>query len=267
MSKVEKLIKYLAIAFAGVLIVFIFLGAINGIMYLTNIFTKGNTFEKENIFTSIKELDIDVYSANITIKQSDSFKVITSNKYISHKEENGKLYITERKHTWFKNSKDSELTIYVPSNFIFDNVVLSSGAGSVIINKLSTNLLYLDLGAGSIDINNLMVYSKAKIDGGAGAITINDGYINNLDLDLGVGKSFISASIHGSSDIDCGVGKMDLNLIGDSSIYKIKVDKGLGSFTVAGEKVKDDTYYGNGENIINIDGGIGSINVGFIESN
>ena len=51
------------------------------------------------------------------------------------------------------------------------------------------------------------------------------------------------------------------DLLGDD--YKIKIDKGIGSATVNNEKVVDSSYYGSGRNIIDIDGGVGNIEVSY----
>ena len=45
------------------------------------------------------------------------------------------------------------------------------------------------------------------------------------------------------------------------SDYSIEVDKGISSCTFNGKELKDDTRYGDGENIIEIDGGIGDIEI------
>ena len=78
---------------------------------------------------------------------------------------------------------------------------------------------------------------------------------------MGVGELDLSAKLSGNSDIDAGVGRLNLNLIGND--YKIKVDKGIGSASINGNDIKDDTYYGEGSNIIDIDGGVGSIDISY----
>ena len=43
------------------------------------------------------------------------------------------------------------------------------------------------------------------------------------------------------------------------------MDKGVGDATVDGESISDDSVYGSGSNVIDIDGGIGSIHINFKE--
>ena len=87
--------------------------------------------------------------------------------------------------------------------------------------------------------------------------------MNNLDLDMGVGKLSLTSKLTGNNKIDSGVGAIDLSLIGSLEDYKISLDKGIGKATISGEDMKDDYTYGTGINKIDIDGGIGSINIDF----
>lgn len=264
MSQVQRVIKYVAVAFAIFLIFSIVSGIMYGMISFTNIFDDDDpileNLKELPITNDVLVLNIEVGSANIIIKQGESLKVETNNKYISLKEKGNQLSITEKKHKWISKS-NSELVIYVPENYIFDDVNFETGAGKINIDKLSTKSLDFDLGAGEVTIDNLDVTDETSIEGGAGKISILNGSINNLDLDMGVGELSITSRITGNNNINAGVGKMVLNLLGDD--YKIKIDKGIGSATVNNEKVVDSSYYGSGRNIIDIDGGVGNIEVSY----
>lgn len=268
MIKTQKLIKYCAIVFAIFLVFNIILGIMHGVNYITNIFDDNESnvgnLKDLNINSNIQVLDVDVSSVNITLKKGNTFKVKTNNKNINYKIDNNKLFITETKYIWFNRKDSSDLIIYVPSYLTFDNVNLENGAGKIDIDELNTKRLYLDLGAGKVNINNLTVLNDTKIDGGAGEIDITNSKINDLDLDMGIGKLSLSSKITGDSEIDSGIGEMNLNLIGSSNDYKVKLDKGIGSANINGQKMKSETYYGNGSNLIDIDGGVGNINIKFV---
>ncbi len=155
-----------------------------------------------------------------------------------------------------------ELIIYIPENMKqIDEVKINIGAGTVFIEQLNTKNLYLDLGAGNVAIDKLTVSEESKINGGAGNININSGEIANVDLDLGVGNTKIKSDITGNSNINTGVGELNLYLSLDADNYKINVNKGLGKITFNDDKILDDTIIGNGENYIKISGGVGNINI------
>jgi len=266
MSELQKLIKYFAIAFAIFLIFNIISGIMRGTIFLSKIFddndkTISEKLEGIDINQNVNVLDIDVSSVSIIIKKGEKFKAETNNKYINCEQDNNKLFITEEKHNWFNFKNDSDLIIYVPENFIFDGVSIENGAGKLNAEKINTKKLYLDLGAGKVEIDNLNVSDDTKINGGAGEIIISNGNMNDLDLDMGVGKLTLSSYLKGSNEIDAGVGEVDLTLFGKESDYKINIDKGIGSATINGEDIKDGKSYGNGKNELDIDGGVGSIKI------
>lgn len=269
MNQIQKVIKYLAIAFALFLTFSIISGIMYGVMSIGNLFDDGQVVTEQLKSLEISEdtlvLDIDVTSSNITIKVGDTFKVETNNKNITSKQDNNKLYIKEKKHNWFSSSKNTELVVSIPSDFIFDEVAIESGTGKVSIETLSTKKLDLDLGAGKVEIDTLTVLEEAKIDGGAGEMIITSSDIHNLDLDMGVGRLSLTCKLTGTNKIDSGVGEVNLSFLGTLEDYQIKLDKGLGTATLNGKNMNDNTNYGTGKNTLTIDGGVGSIQVKLIE--
>lgn len=266
MNNVGKIIKYLAMAFAFFLIFAIIFGIFGGIMALDSIFDKDNNnhkLEDLEIIENANILDIDIVSTNLTIKVGDTFKAETTNKYIECKQSNNRLIIKEKNKGWFNFNNDKSLVVYIPSYMIMDSVNINSSAGKIKIESLSTNKLDLTIGTGILDIDELSVLKKALIEGGAGEILISSGEINDLDLDTGVGKTTINAKLTGDNEIDTGIGALYLNLLGEKENYRIKFDKGIGSIYLEGSPMIDNTIYGNGNTTIDIEGGVGSININF----
>lgn len=268
MTTAQKVIKYLALAFAMFLIVSIFSGIMIGISTLSNIFKSDDdvttglrNLNVEN--SNITQLEIDINYANLTIKTGEALKIETNNKNINSKEKGNKLIIEEKKYNWFKTKDESDLIIYIPSNYSFDDISIDAGAGKINIENINTKKLELDLGAGKVTIENLVVVQNADIDGGAGEISIKNSSINNLDLDGGAGKFTLDSKLTGNNKIDSGVGELDIVLLGDKEDYKIIVDKGIGTSKIENENIKDGKTYGNGLNLLDIDGGVGSININF----
>lgn len=271
MIKTQRIIKYSAIAFAIFLIINIFATVAYGLIAIGNIFNNNDnnintltgdlkTFEVKN---EIRKLDIETKGVNIIINEGNNFKIETDNKDIKIKESNNKLLIVENNNSWIHKTDYTELIMWVPKDYQFDEISIENGAGKIEIDKLNTKSIDLDLGAGQVDIKNLNVSRESDIDGGAGEINVENSYINNLNLDLGIGKTTLNASIYGLSEIDCGIGELVVNLIGNEDDYKIKLDKGLGNATFNGEKMNSATYYGNGLNLIEVNGGIGSISINY----
>lgn len=276
MTTAQKVIKYIATAFAVFLIVTIISAILSGGYTLLRAFglihTNENTITEDLkvISGEVKEvstLKIDLAFTNLDIKTGDSFKVETNNLQITFEEENGSVKIKEKNQNWLNNNnRTSNLIIYIPENLIvIDETKIETGAGKINIEKLNTQGLYLELGAGDVYIENLTVTENAKIDGGVGKTDLKSCKINNLKANLGMGEFIFCGKLTGKSEIDSGVGAINIDLMDNKENYTIDVSKGIGNVTLDGQKLEMDRAYGTGENYLDIDGGIGEIKINFKE--
>lgn len=270
MNSVQKVIKYLALAFAIFLSVSIIGGIITGLTGVSYILLGSDNeavgeMQVYPIEGEISSLSVDLSGAELKIQTADKFSVESNHNYISVKAENGKLRIYETKKLFSVYPKGVTVILNIPKGFVFDDATVDTGAGKVQIDSLSADILRLSLGAGKAEIKNLTVNSRADIDGGAGELKIDGGRLCNLELDMGVGELTLKSRIEGKSQLDYGVGETNLTFLGSREDYKIEIDKGIGEARLAGESMKDDSVYGWGENRIEIDGGIGAINIDFSE--
>lgn len=270
MTTAQKIIKYLAIAFAIFLIISIIstitavVFALSGILGLKQNIEQSMSSEMivaeiEN--NDIRTLDIEVDFTNLTIKTGESLKLETNNNNINYKQDNQKLEIKEKTKKSLFNYTEKELILYLPEQIEFEKVRIMTGAGKVDIENFNTEKLLFELGAGETKIHKLNVSKECEIDGGAGKITISNGVINNLDLDMGVGEVSLTSSLIGKNAINAGVGSVNIKLKGEKESYKIQVDKGIGSIKIDGEEISNSEIFGDGENYIEVNGGIGNIKI------
>lgn len=274
MTTAQKVIKYIATAFAAFLVVTIISAVLGGGYILLNALglIKNNqetlTDNLKIIASGIEEistLKIELSCTNLEIKVGDSFKVETNNTKITFSNNNGRIEIKEENNSWLnRKNYTSNLIIYIPEdNFILDEANIQTGAGKINIEKLLAQNLYLKLGAGEVQIQNLSAINEAKVDGGVGKTELKSCEINNLKANLGVGEFIFSGNLTGKNEIDSGVGAVNINLNGEKEDYTIEVSKGLGSVTLNGQKIESDKIVGNGKNLLDIDGGIGEIKINF----
>lgn len=261
MSTSQKVIKYSAIGLAFFIIFSIFACLISFASSITSLIKKEDKIEEIIVKNNYRNLTINLRTTSLIIKKGEKFKVSSNNDKIAIKKGNDYLTIKENK-TNFNIKEKSELIIYVPDDYAFNDITIKNGAGKIDIADLNSEEISLELGAGSTTLKNINIFKETKIECGAGSFKILSGNINDLDLDLGVGKTSISAKITGNSKIDSGIGSLDLNLDGTKNDYKLKLKKGLGSITIDGASFNE-SLFGEGTNYIDIDGGIGSINIAF----
>lgn len=260
MTKIQKIIKYFAVGLAVLLIVSIFstlVGIISNIFGFSMI-SESDEYVIKEINNNIIEMDIEIEASKLTFKSDNSFK-IEANNNVKIKENNKKLVIRENK-SLFNNNSD-EIIIYLPASKQFNKVSIEAGSGDISIDNLITKVLDLEIGAGRFVSNSLNVSSNASLDTGTGTININGGLINNLDLDMGIGEVLINGTLTGTSEIDAGVGKLEINLNEFINNYNFHIDKGIGDIYINGETVNNHYNSGIGINKININGGIGRIDI------
>lgn len=273
MTTAQKVIKYFALAFAIFLIVTIItttlsiIGGLSSVLKLRN--EKSETISSELSKINIENkdfttLDIELSYTNLIIKNGEKFEVETNSNKIEFKNKNNILQIKDINHNWFVKNNATDLVLYIPKDLELEKLKIEAGFGKINIESLNAKKLSFELGAGKTEIQELNVTERAEIEGGAGNVIIKSGEIHNLDFDMGVGETKITSKLRGKSDIDAGVGSVEITLNDSKENYSLKLNKGLGTFKLDGKDIsRDSELYGNGENYIEIDGGIGNINVDF----
>ncbi len=274
MTSVQKIIKYVAMAFAIFLVVNIISAIIIGLYTVGNVLglvnsTKDTITENLKVIsgetTEISTLKIDLGFTDLHIKTGEKFKVETNNSNISYEENNGSVVIKEKtfKGLSFNYNTESSLSVYLPEIIALDEVKIEGGAGRVNIDSLKAQGVYLEVGAGEVKIENVNVSKELRIDGGIGKTELKHSKVNNLDANLGVGEFTYNGTLTGNTDIDSGIGNIRIDLTDDIKNYTIDIDKGLGNVTIDGNNVETNRVYGTGKNGIKIDGGVGNINIDF----
>jgi hypothetical protein len=267
MTSFQKAIKYGAIALAIVLIVSIFKFSINAVVFLGSFFEKdqsiGPVVEREIdfIFEDYNKLIIETNVSKLTLKTGEQFRILTNNDAVSIQENNNDISIIDnRKKVFYQNGKDLELIVVLPKANSLNEINIKTGVGKVVIEELNTKKAMIDVGVGEVKINDINVVNNIKINGGAGKITIHKGRINNLNADLGIGEFNADIVLIGSNKIKAGIGQINLSLTDSLKNYTLDVEKGIGNIFLNKSKIETATI-GNGEQLIDINGGIGEINI------
>lgn len=282
MSDGQRVVKYLAIAFGIFLSVNIIMAIITGIFFAIRVLdinfkedtkTSSVVSDYEMImsqkYEDIEKLKIEIGYTRLEIKQGEELKVESNvkNEKIKIRKTANTLTIREEDN-WnlFDDEIESHIIITVPKYYFFEKIEIDAGSGEVSISDVQTKSFDLDVGAGNIVISNLLVEDKATIDGGAGKVVLKDSSICNLDLNAGIGEfQILNSKLLENNDIEAGIGKLQITLNGTLEEYRIVPTTGIGSFSVEGQNVENDRVYGNGENKIKIDAGIGKVEVDFVK--
>jgi Bacterial protein of unknown function (DUF945). len=299
MNATQKVIKYLAIAFALFLaftIITTIAGVIFGIVnripgtHSGNSSTSSQTIQSgsknlknfSGVYENVDSISIDSHVYSLNVVQGTNYSVTCKNvsKYYKVDFHNGKLDLKYDRPGFSSNgdigfgwlswltgkttnlSNSGIVTVTIPANAKLDKFVVDAGVGSVNLNNI--NAEYLKINAGTGSINGQMLQSdKTRIDSGTGNITLSDVTFSDSQLDCGTGNVTINGSLNGESKLDGGIGNIRLSLKGSSKDYDIEADNGIGNITINGKDYHNFESNNDAENSLDIDGGVGNVTVDF----
>ena len=150
------------------------------------------------------------------------------------------------------------INIYIPGDKIFDEIYFNGGVGNINAEAINTQSFVISGGVGDFDMKNLTA-SSLEINSGVGNVKINGTIMGDTKIDGGVGNVKISGILKGNIKLSGGVGNTNLDLTGNVRDYDFKVDKGVGNVKLNGNKIE--TVRNDGKYIIDINAGVGDINI------
>ncbi len=248
MTVFQRVVKYCAIAFAVYLVIMIIGGILAGIgslSFLSDRFGGGDETGEQKIFTlsqDIGEIEMEIGAVDCDILTGESFYAESNSSKLEIKEANGRLLITDST----RNPKTPvKVKLYIPEDAHIEKIDISAGAGDIYAERLVCSSLYLECGAGNVEIVEAVATVKADIEGGVGEITVGGGTLNDLDLEMGVGNLDLINRLKGDCDLEFGIGDADITLIGTAEDYMINygsedagtktavnIDKGIGTVKI-----------------------------------
>lgn len=291
MSTFQKVMKYLAMALATFLAVSIVVAIVGVVSIFFRIFNIGSNISNINnqengeviseegelkSYDNIDIIDIDHGAGALIIKSGETDKVTVyiedndNNKYNVRTSggtlriENGRNFDNIFGISWNENIS-SRLIITLPKDIELEKIDIDAGAGEIILQDFTTKDLDIDAGAGQVKITNVEAY-QVDIDGGAGELIFANVVFSDSDISAGVGVLDFTGKLLNENDISAGVGEIILNIQGKREDYNIKLEKGLGEIRVDGQEFGDvELKQDNSEHSLDIEGGVGSVNVKFVE--
>jgi len=277
MSSFQKTIKYIAIAFAIFLAIVIIAGIANLAIAIVTGVTGGMDLRSEkeaidvqNTFTDVSSLDITNNTGKLFIKTGSEFKVEAENvseNFVARVRNDGTLEVNDDESgfnfLWFTfhgfHNPNSKVTVYLPEDFVAEEAVIESGAGSITLEGLHSDYFELSAGAGTVNGDNLSS-KDTQIDGGVGTISLKNVNFHDAEISCGVGTFEIEGSLTGDSSIECGVGGVKLDLVGNTEDYDLDIETGVGTIRLNGEKISNEYSRENdAPNSIAVEGGVGDV--------
>lgn len=226
-------------------------------------------------FYNVENLDIESSIYKVQVKSDNSLDCIRIQKYdipssykIEYDEDSKTIETVDD--DWvsglFKkrhSASKGKIVVYVPENQELNEVVIEMGVGAVSMEDIKTDTLTVECGVGSLSCEGVSA-NHATIEGGVGNVDCDNVTFKGLEVSGGVGNVNIQGDISGKSDISAGMGNLTLKIDGNKEDYNYKVETGLGPIYIDGEKTDDvDSYDNSHDNLIDVEGGIGTVQVDF----
>lgn len=253
MTLFQKIVKYCAMAFAFYLVILIvggLLAGLGGLSFLSDRFGDIAESDETKIYPlaqDISGIEIETGAADCEIVTGEKFQIESNSSRLDINDKNGRLVITDGTR---RSVVPVKIKLYIPSDARINGIELTAGAGKIYAESLVCSSLSLECGAGDVEIAEAVAAVKTEIEGGVGKITIGSGTLTNLDLDMGVGSLDLTGRLLGECDLELGIGDADITLVGSAEDYSINYD----------------SYGDSGKTAVNIEKGIGTVNIDYTQA-
>lgn len=221
-------------------------------------------------YADIENLKFDLTACDVTLKEGDEYSISGTgvmSEIVDHGE-TWRVYSPKRKwYRWFRNwNEKREVTITIPSEKQFEDVDISFAAAEIDLEKLSAKTLDLSGGAGSANIDTLLVTEDLDLSVGAGEVNVLSGELNGeQSISCGAGEMNLKLQkLQGDMDVSCGMGEINLTLPGAKRDYTFDHDVVMGSIQI--EDKEEGSLRAEGEDAladIDLSCGMGAIHVNF----
>lgn len=286
-------------AWLGISGIFIFIGIIiivvtgiimvnNGDTFGYNIFEKfeseantmGMTNKKEDLENAnVKKIILTGNYGKVEFLKGDrfSYEIIgneVDSSMFTHEVENDtwRINIKNRSGFYFfgfgKDDHISKLRITVPSTEVLDSISVKINAGTIEVERLAAKDLKMEMGAGSLDADEIIGENSLYLSVSAGKCKVKNMIGANPRLRCEAGQIDAGGALTGTGMVNCGVGQINLELVGDVKNYDYSVACSVGAIRVNGDQVggiaTKHSKSTNAENYFDLDCGVGQINLKFI---
>lgn len=181
--------------------------------------------DEEGSFDKVSELDIDIDAGGLKILTHKESYISVEKKGGSRRwnidcyQDGEVLKISSDEYRVIPSFHVGTVYVYLPEDMVFQEAEISVGAGDFEVQNIVADSLSFDVGAGKGDVD----YFETT----------------NLDVKCGAGDVNASGKLNGDAVLDCGVGKLDLELDDKESNYNYDISVGIGKV-----RIGDDNYSG-----------------------
>lgn len=222
--------------------------------------------------SSVKNLDLEMEGCTFDIVQSPDTRFYvdcTGNgkgRIQAYQSEDGTLHLKMvRSNKNWKDSYNSQVTLYVPANYKYTRVEVNLDGGTMYLGTLRADEVELILGAGEVLVDNIIA-NTLELSAGAASINIDDMTVNMVNGTVDAGSAYFYGSVRDFVGMECNAGYVYMGLHASEKDYNYKLYSNMGSISING---KDNWPFGDtiishsSDRNINIECLVGSVDLVF----
>ena len=210
---------------------------------------RDNSFRFSDTVEGVTSIDLDVNFSKIEIMTGNEFTVEVRNmakdgfvSYVENgiwhleddydKENSINLFGFQIPVNWnlgFNYADAPSILVTIPDDFRAENFDLMVGAGELTMEELNAINCDIIVGAGSMKVQQLNATNTATLEVGAGELVVSNLETLHADFNCGFGSMRVQGLVLGDLSADCGMGEIQMDLIGDEDAYNYYINCGLGN--------------------------------------
>ena len=298
MKKFAKIVSLIAAICAGVGLLLILVGGINGGFVKAQNIDKGylhvgpghfyignhsNNLSGENVVKNgeqitvskdgIKDAVISVGATELEIVPAKGDEVVVINDTHEKVEvyvDDGCLKISTPDDAKVHiGGEKRKLTIELPA-IVYDNFEIDLGAvDAEIMTDINCTQFVCKIGAGNVDAKCTINAKEADIDVGAGNLSITKLYVDMMDADVGMGNFDMSGDVKGNLNADVGMGNITMTVESAREDHNYDIDVSAGTVTLGKQVVQvianEFSEHNDSDYDYDIDCSMGSVDVIFVK--
>lgn len=238
--------------------------------YDNNYYTSSVQLETEQV-ENVSAVDFELGVNSYRILVGDAFRIEGSEesmKLLESYKQGDTWHIKTKKTGWYRfGRRYGDITIYIPENANLRSAEVQVGVGECDIQTLQAENISLQVGAGSLTIQELRSAKAASIEVGVGELNVISAQTNGISMECGMGSVTMTGNVEGNVDIDCGMGEVILDLENKDTDYNYNAQVGMGQVSIGDRSaggIGGQLKQQNGANYtIEIDCGMGEVQVNF----
>ncbi len=180
---------------------------------------------------AVKNLNMELGGCMFEVKNSDDASI-----YVEYKGNGKSQAFVEENELHIKvlnvdNWNSSCMTLYLPTDTVFDEIDLELGAGQMNLNNMKASDMEMNLGAGQVLAEGLQA-ENVIISVGAGDVTLKQAQLGTVKTEVGAGNCEISGTVTGDVEAECAVGNISFKLTGAETDFNYVIQCVTGNITI-----------------------------------